>query len=149
MKFSSTGIVIKLSSSDILVSKAFYINILGFQADDRYTINAGGNYGPTSYLQLNAVQNDQAVYAIGLYKDIDQPFSPPPENGTVPSFLVSDLEATLAYLQGYNVTIDKIDGQIILSNTSDEGYTDHFFFFRDPDNNSLVARQNITPYQMT
>ena len=41
------------------------------------------------------------------------------------------------------VTIDETDGVIINSNKSDKGYVDRFFFFRDPDNNSLVIRENI------
>lgn len=43
MKFSSKAIVIKVSVSDILKSQKFYEEILGFKADDRYTLNSGAN----------------------------------------------------------------------------------------------------------
>lgn len=46
-------------------------------------------------------------------------------------------------LQAHHVSIDSFDGQFILSNTSDMGLKDRFFFFRDPDNNSFVVRQNM------
>jgi catechol 2,3-dioxygenase-like lactoylglutathione lyase family enzyme len=139
MKFSPKALVIKLSVSDMLMTKSFYENILGFKEDARYTINTGGNFGAESYVQLEL----NKTLILGLYKDISTPFEPIPQTGTIPSFIVDDIEGTLACFLSKNVVIDKIDGQYIISNTSDSGYTDHFFFFRDPDNNSLVVRQNL------
>jgi hypothetical protein len=94
-------------------------------------------------MQLNFQRHGKTVYALGLYKDIEKPYHPRPETGTVPSFIVNDIIATLKYFEAEKVVIDSIDGKIIISNTSDEGYVDHFFFFRDPDYNSLVIRQNF------
>jgi len=66
-----------------------------------------------------------------------------PKQETVPSFIVDDIQATLDYFITQKVVIDQTEGVIITSNTSDKGYVDQFFFFRDPDNNSLVIRENI------
>lgn len=144
MKFSSKAVVIKLSVSDILKSQKFYEEILGFKVDDRYTINSGGNYGMESFIQLYFDSKDDKGFILGLYKDIDAPFYPLPETGTVPSFIVDDIQETLDYFKTRNVVIDETDGEIIISNTSDKGFTDRFFFFRDPDHNSLVIRENIS-----
>lgn len=143
MKFKSKAVVIKLSVSDIRQSIKFYHEVLGFKIDDRYTLNSGGNYGMESYVQLYLDARDKNGFTLGLFKDIDAPFNPFPETGTVPSFIVEDIQATLDYFKTKKVAIDVTDGVIINSNTSDKGYIDHFFFFRDPDNNSLVIRENI------
>lgn len=143
MKFKSKAVVIKLSVSDMLKSKKFYEEILGFKVDDRYTLNSDGNYGMESFIQLYLDSNDENGFMLGLYKDIDAPFYPLPETGTVPSFIVDDIQATLDYFITQKVVIDQTEGVIITSNTSDKGYVDQFFFFRDPDNNSLVIRKNI------
>ncbi|CAD0001347.1 MULTISPECIES: VOC family protein [Flavobacterium] len=143
MKFRSKAVVIKLSVSDILKSKKFYEEILNFKTDDRYTLNSDGDYGTESYIQLYLGDKDEKSFMLGLYKDIETPFNPLPETGTVPSFIVDDIQATLNYFRASEVVIDVIDGVIINTNSSDEGYMDHFFFFRDPDNNSLVVRENI------
>lgn len=143
MKFKSKGIVVKLSVSDILKSKKFYEKILGFAIDDKYTLNSGGNYGTDSFIQLYLGSKDRSICTLGLYKDIDAPFYPLPQTGTTPTFIVDDIEATLDYFRSEKVVIDEIDGEVIISNTSDKGYIDHFFFFRDPDNNSLVIRQDM------
>jgi catechol 2,3-dioxygenase-like lactoylglutathione lyase family enzyme len=143
MQFQSSELVVKISTSNVLRSVLFYTDVLGLELDDRYTLNVSGTFEDNSYVQLNYVEQDVTKYAIGLFKDISAPFDPMPENGTVPSFIVEDIEATLRAFQEAYVTIDTTDGQIIISNTSDKGYTDHFFFFRDPDNNSLVIRQNM------
>ena len=90
-------------------------------------------------MQLDLDEIGGGRFTIGLYKDIDKPFDPKPQAGTVPSLIVSDINATLAYLRAHNVVIDSP----IIKNTSDEGFVDAFFFFSDPDNNSLVARQNL------
>nr|WP_315238695.1 VOC family protein [uncultured Flavobacterium sp.] len=143
MKFRSKAVVIKLSVSDILKSKKFYEEILNFKIDDRYTLNSDGDYGTESYIQLYLGDKDEKSFMLGLYKDIETPFNPLTETGTVPSFIVDDIQATLNYFRASEVVIDVIDGVIINTNSSDEGYMDHFFFFRDPDNNSLVVRENI------
>jgi catechol 2,3-dioxygenase-like lactoylglutathione lyase family enzyme len=143
MKFKSKEIVIKLSVSDISKSIKFYQEVLGFKIDDRYTLNSGENYGMESYIQLYLGDKDEKSFMLGLYKDIETPFYPLPETGTVPSFIVEDIQATLDYFRAHEVVIDVLDGVIINTNTSDEGYVDRFFFFRDPDNNSLVVRENI------
>lgn len=143
MKFSPKAVVIKLSVSDILKSKKFYEEILNFKTDDKYTLNSDGDYGTASFLQLYLGDKDEKSFMLGLYKDIETPFNPLPETGTVPSFIVEDIQSTLDYLRIHEVVIDEIDGVIINTNTSDEGYVDRFFFFRDPDNNSLVVRENI------
>lgn len=130
------GLVIKLSSSNILNSKNFYTEILGCMIDARYTINSGGNFGKESYLQLN-LPGINGNIAIGLYKDIDAPL-PPQDTGTAPTFLVADIISMRQYLIDKGVSV----GEIII-NKSDEGYIDHFAFFQDPDNNTLVIRQNI------
>ncbi|TRX36514.1 VOC family protein [Flavobacterium sp. ZT3R18] len=143
MKFKSKGIVVKLSVSDVLKSKKFYEEILGFKTDDKYTLNSGGNYGMESFIQLYLDSKSKIGFMLGLYKDIDAPFDPLPQTGTAPTFIVDDIEATLDYFKKEKVVIDEIEGEIIISNTSDQGYTDRFFFFRDPDNNSLVIRQDM------
>lgn len=140
MKFKSKKIIIKLSVSDVLQSQKFYEEILGFKTDEKYTLNSGGNYGTDSFIQLYL--EDTIGFMLGLYKDITTPFDPLPQTGTTPTFMVDDIEATLDYFQKEKVVIDEIEGEIIISNTSDQGYTDRFFFFRDPDNNSLVVRQD-------
>ena len=143
MKFKSKTVVIKVSVSDILKSKKFYEEILDFKTDGRYTLNSDGNFGTESFIQLYLVHKNKDGFMLGLYKDIDTPFYPLPETGTVPSFIVKDIQATLDYFRVNGVVIDEIDGVVINSNTSDDGYEDRFFFFRDPDNNSLVVRENI------
>lgn len=143
MQFQSGELVVKISTGDVVRSLQFYTDLLGFELDDRYTLNVNGTFADNSYVQLNYVEHGKTKYAIGLFKDIGAPFDPMPQNGTVPSFIVEDINATLLAFQQAQVKIDEIDGQIIIANTSDKGYTDHFFFFRDPDNNSLVIRQNI------
>jgi catechol 2,3-dioxygenase-like lactoylglutathione lyase family enzyme len=143
MKFTVASFVIKISVSDMKSSIQFYKGILKCNVQNEYTINSGGKFGPMSYVQLSIPGLDPDVVSIGLYKDIDSKLSPMPQVGSVPSFLVSDIEKTLQYFKSKKVVIDKIDGQIILTNKSDKGRIDKFFFFRDPDNNSLVIRQNI------
>jgi catechol 2,3-dioxygenase-like lactoylglutathione lyase family enzyme len=140
MKFKSKKIIVKLSVSDVLQSQKFYEEILGFKTDEKYTLNSGGNYGTDSFIQLYL--EDTIGFMLGLYKDITTSFDPLPQTGTAPTFMVDDIEATLDYFQKEKVVIDEIEGEIIISNTSDQGYTDRFFFFRDPDNNSLVVRQD-------
>ncbi|MBS7253977.1 VOC family protein [Flavobacterium branchiicola] len=140
MKFRSKEVVIKLSVSDILKSQKFYEEILGFKVDEKYTLNSDGHYGMESFMQLYLGSETQSGFMLGLYKDINAPFYPLPETGTVPSFIVDNIQATLDYFKSKNVVID---GTEIISNISDEGYEDKFFFFRDPDNNSLVIRENI------
>jgi len=81
MKFKSKEVVIKLSVSDMLKSKKFYEEILGFKADDRYTLNSDGNYGMESFIQLYLDSNDEKGFMLGLYKDIYAPFYPLPETG--------------------------------------------------------------------
>ena len=150
MEFKSSALVIKLSVSDVVKSIHFYETILGFTVDPRYTINSKtntgvdshGNFGLYSYVQMYQTEGGNTAI-IGLFKDIGEPYQPLPQTGTVPSFIVDDIEATLQSFQSQRVVIDSIKGVIINKNTSDDGYTDHFFFFRDPDNNSLVIRQNL------
>jgi catechol 2,3-dioxygenase-like lactoylglutathione lyase family enzyme len=137
---NETGLVVKLSSSDVLASRHFYTEILGFVVDERYTINKGGRYLNESYLQLNLPGLDDNI-AIGLYKDIDAPMpkqDPSATPGTAPTFLVADIESLRQSLIEKDVSVGEI-----IENTSDEGYVDHFAFFQDPDNNTLVLRQNI------
>lgn len=134
------GFVVKLSSSDILASRRFYTKILGFVVDERYTINVGGCYLNESYIQLNLPDLDNNI-AIGLYKDIYAPMpkqDPSAIPGTAPTFLVADIKSEREALIKKGVSVEEI-----ISNTSDEGYTDEFAFFQDPDNNTLVIRQNI------
>ncbi|MDX6183410.1 VOC family protein [Flavobacterium sp. Fl-77] len=143
MKFKSKALIVKLSVSDVVASRKFYEEILGFKVDDKYTLNSGGNFGMESYLQMYLDSKEKNDFMLGLFKDISVPFYPLPETGSVPSFIVDDIKATLEYFISKKVVIDKIDGVIINTNTSDKGYVDKFFFFRDPDNNSLVIRENI------
>lgn len=142
MGFTSNEIVTKISVSNMELSIKFYTSILGFEMDDDYTINAGNNFGQDSYVQLRQQTNSSGEIVLGLFKDLDRPLNPKPEVGTVPSFIVADIEETLAYLQSKNVKIDN-DSDPIITNTSDKGFEDKFFFFRDPDNNSLVVRENM------
>lgn len=131
--------VVKISTSDMLRSMGFYCGILGCTLDERYTINANKKWDTNSYIQLNYERDGQLKFVIGLFKDLDAPYPTVPQNGTVPSFLVPDVQAFYNKLQLEGVGIDSA----IIPNTSDFGYIDHFFFFHDPDNNSLVARQNM------
>ncbi len=136
----NTGFVVKLSSSDILTTRRFYTDILGFVVDERYTINKGGCYLNESYLQLNLPGLDKNI-AIGLYKDIYTPLpkqDPGTMPGTVPTFLVSDIKSVRQSLIEKGVSVGEI-----IENTSDAGYVDYFAFFQDPDNNTIVIRQNI------
>lgn len=137
---NETGLVVKLSSSDVLASRHFYTEILGFVVDERYTINKGGCYLNESYLQLNLPGLESNI-AIGLYKDIDAPMpkqDPDTAPGTAPTFLVGDIKSVRHSLIEKGVSVGEI-----IANTSDDGYVDHFAFFQDPDNNTLVIRQNI------
>jgi catechol 2,3-dioxygenase-like lactoylglutathione lyase family enzyme len=138
--FACEAMITKFSSSDITASSSFYTDILGFQVDPHYTINAGGNYGAYSYVQFNGPHGSRIV--IGLFKDIDRPFPEPgldsPPAGTAPTFLVPDIDAARAYLANAGVPTGKN-----IKSVSDAGYTDIIFLFVDPDNNLLVARMNV------
>lgn len=140
-------LVVKLSASDVERSADFYRRIFGVLLDSKYTITAEKQPGQVPWVQLNAMRDGRRQFAIGLYEDISGPFVPTPQVGTVPSFIVPDIHATLTAFRHAGVTLD--DNGKIYSNTSDAGYTDEFFFFRDPDNNSLVIRQNVgmTPHR--
>lgn len=141
MPFNPTDIVIKISVSNILRSRDFFTTIFGYKTDDLYTLNSDKHFGTNSYMQLYIPGN--TGFSLGLFKDIVAPFKQLPQTGTVPSFIVPDINKTLTYLQLHNVVIDMIDGKFIQTNISDEEYEDQFFFFRDPDYNSFVMRQNI------
>lgn len=148
MDFIVKQLVTKVSVSDMLVSKAFYETVLGFKLDERYTINSGGNYQTNSYMQLDASGSFGTSFTIGLFKDIDKPFETMPQTGTVPSFIVDDIHATLHQFLAEKVVVVPMgtgegDDKYIVKNTSDLGYIDLFFFFCDPDNNSFVIRQNL------
>ncbi|MBD2757138.1 VOC family protein [Spirosoma validum] len=145
MKLSSSRLVVKLSISDMLKSSRFYCELLNFTftVNENYMINSDGNFGLDSYMELD-MPAAKGHFSIGLYKDIVSPLSPKPNIGSGPSFIVDNLQAALSYLQSEKVVIDSADGKIIIKNKSDEGYVDEFFFFRDPNNNSLVMRQNRT-----
>lgn len=143
MGFKSNEIVTKISVSNMELSLKFYTSILGFEMDDDYTINVGKNFGEDSYVQLRLPGQSGGAVVLGLFKDLDRPFNPKPQLGTVPSFIVADIEETLAYLRSKKVKIDNGLDDPIITNTSDKGYEDRFFFFRDPDNNSLVVRENM------
>lgn len=134
------GMVVKLSCSDIKASRQFYTTVLSFTVDERYTLNSDGNFGPSSYIQLNMPGIGRDI-AIGLYKDIDGPFpvqAPDTVPGTAPTFVVADIAAMRNSLIAKGVKVGEI-----ISNTSDDGHTDQFAFFQDPDNNTLVIRQNM------
>lgn len=143
MGFKSNEIVTKISVSNMELSIKFYTSILGFEIDDDYTINVGKNYGEDSYVQLYMRVKESGTLVLGLFKDLDRPLNPKPEVGTVPSFIVADIEEALEYLQSMKVKIDN-DIDPIITNTSDKGFEDKFFFFRDPDYNSLVVRGNMS-----
>lgn len=152
MTFVAQQLVTKISVSDMLVSKSFYENILGFQVDERFTINAvkkKKHYQKGSYMQLNAPSTTGGAFTLGLFKDMKKHFKKMPKNGTVPSFIVEDIHATLHQFIEQNVAVQVAienatgDQRYIIENKSDEGYVDLFFFFCDPDNNSFVIRQNL------
>lgn len=134
IEFSSH--VVKISSSDLSRSIDFFQKNLGFEIDNRYSINVGGDFGNESYFQMNS----SSGCTIGLFKDISAPYSPLPESGTVLSFIVDNVDETLKTFEAKGISIDPPG---IILNISDEGYQDKFFFFRDPDNNSLVIRENL------
>ncbi len=135
------AIVIKLSASNIEDSLDFYTGLFGWTVDDRYTLNAGGVYGTFSYVQLNP-PGLRGNISFGLFKDIEAPLPAPdlnnPPPGTAPTFLVTDIAITRAWLMECGIPVSDV-----VKNTSDEGYTDCFAFFADPDNNLLVIRENI------
>lgn len=136
---NTIGQVVKLSASDIQASARFYTEIMGFTVDPRYTLNTG-NFGEFSYVQLTMPGLSDSI-AIGLFKDIDKPFpagDPSARPGTAPTFMVKDIESVRNDLIGKGIKVGDI-----ISNTSNNGYTDHFAFFQDPDNNTLVIRQNM------
>ncbi len=136
--FRTIGSITKISCHDVGVSK-FYTDILGLVIDGRYTI-AGGKPGDTPYVQMIIPGLDNNI-AIGLFQDIDKPFPPvdfdhlPP--GTVPTFVVPDIDAARAYLVSCGVRVSPV-----IDEKSDKGYTDRIAFFTDPENNVLVIRQN-------
>lgn len=142
MGFKTNELVTKVSVSNMELSLTFYTSILGFEIDDDYTINVGKNFGQNSYVQLYLRVKDSGALLLGLFKDLDRPLNPKPEVGTVPSFIVTDIDETLSYFKSKKVKIDN-NLDPIITNTSDKGYEDRFFFFRDPDNNSLVIRENM------
>ena len=142
MGFKTNELVTKVSVSNMELSLTFYTSILGFEIDDNYTINVGKNFGQNSYVQLYLRVKDSGALLLGLFKDLDRPLNPKPEVGTVPSFIVTDIDETLSYFKSKKVKIDN-NLDPIITNTSDKGYEDRFFFFRDPDNNSLVIRENM------
>ena len=142
MGFKTNELVTKVSVSNMELSLTFYTSILGFEIDDNYTINVGKNFGQNSYVQLYLRVKDSGALLLGLFKDLDRPLNPKPEVGTVPSFIVTDIDETLSYFKSKKVKLDN-DLDPIITNTSDKGYEDRFFFFRDPDNNSLVIRENM------
>jgi catechol 2,3-dioxygenase-like lactoylglutathione lyase family enzyme len=143
MRFISSEVVVKISVSDVPKSIEFFDRILGFEVEDKYTLNNGGSFGVNSYVQMSLAGNQINGFALGLFNDIIGPFDPIPNVGTVPSFIVADVVLTLKEFMTKGVVVDKIGDKYILSNTSDEKYVDRFFFFRDPDNNSFVIRQNM------
>lgn len=129
-------VIIKLSVSKVLEAQAFYTEKLGFTVDHGYTINAGGDYGMDSYVQLQHEGLKGAV-ALGLFKDIEQPMAPQ-ETGTAATFIVKDIVRSRDLLIAQGIAVGSI-----IENTSDQGLIDHFAFFADPDNNTLVIRQNM------
>jgi catechol 2,3-dioxygenase-like lactoylglutathione lyase family enzyme len=148
MTFIAQQLVTKISVSNMLASKSFYQNILGFVEDEKYTINQDGNFATDSYLQLNTPSVAGGVFTLGLYKDIDKPYASMPQTGTVPSFIVDDVHTTLHRFLKQKVVVVPLglgegDDQYIVENKSDKGYVDLFFFFCDPDNNAFVIRQNL------
>jgi catechol 2,3-dioxygenase-like lactoylglutathione lyase family enzyme len=148
VEFCASQLVTKVSVSNMITSKNFYEDILSFQLDDRYTINSDGSYGHGSYMQFNFNVSSRMPLSLGLYKDIDEPFAEPPQTGTVPSFIVDDVYATLHQFLSHNLIVlpmgdGKGDDKYVIKNISDQGYPDLFFFFCDPDNNVLVIRQNL------
>lgn len=148
MNFKTQQLVVKISVSNMLKSKAFYEDILGFKVDDRYTINKGGQYETESYMQLTDSSAGDLPFVLGLYKDIEKPYPVMSQNGTVPSFIVDNISIVLKYFLEQGVVVvpfkeDKGHVDYIIQNKSDEGFVDYFFFFCDPDNNSLVIRQNL------
>lgn len=129
------GMVIKLSASDMLRAEDFYTKVLGCTVDDRYTLTQKGQFGAGSYLQLDLP--GLSNISLGLYKDIDFPL-PAFSFGTVPTIIVDNADAARDILMAQGITCSDIN-----EDKSDAGYRDRYFFFADPDNNSLAMRQNL------
>lgn len=129
------GLVVKLSCSNIEAGLLFYSN-LGFIEDTRYRLTQDGQFGMQSYVQLVLPGMGYNI-AFGLFKDIHIPLTDS-ATGTAPTIVVDDIESFIKTLKAQHVSVSKIN-----SNTSDSGYTDHFAFFNDPDNNQLCVRENI------
>lgn len=132
---NNLGMVIKLSSSNIPASAEFYTKVLGCVIDKRYTL-CKGNFGPESYMQLDLPGLSKNI-AIGLYRDIDYPL-PVLNFGTALTFVVADLKELIKKLTAKGVKVGDV-----ITNTSDDGYTDIFASFCDPDNNVLYIRENL------
>ena len=123
-------------------SVEFYTIVLGMKVDKRYTLHAPKHeFGKYSYVQLG-FQWPGSNVAIGLFKDIENPFPKAdiknPLPGTVPTFVVADLDGTCNFLRRKGIAVSDIK-----SNTSDEGFLDHFAFIADIDNNLLCIRQDM------
>ncbi len=132
------GMVVKVSVSDMRKSIDFYCNVLGGKIDERYTITKKEQPKAVPYVQL-LFNNMGVTTAIGLYNDIKEPFK---ENtngvGTIPTLVVENIEEMITFLKDHDVECSEI-----ISNTSDQGYTDKFAFFNDIDNNAFALRENV------
>jgi catechol 2,3-dioxygenase-like lactoylglutathione lyase family enzyme len=138
------GMVNKVSVSDMDAAVDFYCKKLGGCLDPRYTISKAVQPNQTAYAQILFHLMGNTTMAFGLFNDINHPFDhnvhTEQGKGTVPTFIVRDIELTISMLRAKDIECSDV-----ISNTSDQGYTDHFAFFNDPDNNILGIRQNFPP----
>lgn len=130
---NNSGILIKISSSNIEDSIEFYRDLFKYEVQPEYTINKGGDYGEFSYVQM-VPSNGLSNVGIGLLKDIDKPFVIDGElanntSGQVATFMTDDFEYIVDVLKNAFVRIE-----VMPNEESDDGIINTLAFFTDPAN---------------
>ncbi|HEV7743555.1 MAG TPA: VOC family protein [Pyrinomonadaceae bacterium] len=110
--------VIKLEVSNLQASAGFYENGLGLIHDPKFDT-------PT-WMQFNLPGIDQVAIGLSLSSSVSS-------GGSVPTFVVDDIEAARQSL---------IDNHVEVGPIEDVGLGVLMAFFQDPDGNALALRQN-------
>lgn len=110
---------IGIPSTDVARTRAFYVDVLGFRADDHAE---------------NEVWLGDTCFAIWEPARLGQEFVP--QRNAHPAIHVDDVEAARTELEAKGVEF--------LSDTYDTGVC-HMAFFRDPDGNDLMLHSRYAP----